>query len=142
VLQDKVCSEAQIEFFSTRYGTSARSVYTKASHPLNYETSLLEKTAGITYKGVAKLFGEDLAGAVSQQLVSISPGATHDTFESMFPTRYIYKKFHPVTTSKTHSVKEGCQMAAGFGCRNGWNASTGPSIPEKYLPTVESSPEH
>jgi len=43
VLQDEVCSEAQIEFFSTRYGTSARSVYTNASQPLNYETSLLEK---------------------------------------------------------------------------------------------------
>ena len=56
VLQYKVCSEAQIEFFSTRYGTSARSVYTNASHPLNYETSLLRKMAGITYKDMENLF--------------------------------------------------------------------------------------
>jgi hypothetical protein len=109
VLQDEVCSEAQIEFFSTRYGTSARSVYTNASHPLNYETSLLEKMARITYKGMAKLFREasplDLAGAVSHQLVAISPGATRNAFESTFPTRYVYEKFRDsLSTHKLEAV--------------------------------------
>ena len=97
VLQDNVCSEAQIEYFSTRYGTSARSVYTNASQPSTYETSLLEKMARITYEDMAKLFREasplDLAGVVSHQLVTISPGATRYGFDSTFATRYIYEKF-------------------------------------------------
>jgi len=93
VLQHKVCSEAQIKFFSTRYGTSARSVYVNASYPLMYETLLLQKMAKITYESVAKLFREasqlDLGGA----LVTISPGATRNAFQSTFPTRYVYEKF-------------------------------------------------
>jgi hypothetical protein len=109
VLQDKVCSEAQIEFFSTCYGTSARSVYTNASHPLNYEASLLEKMVRITYKGMAKLFREvlplDLAGAVSHQLVAISPGATRNAFGSTFPTCYVYEKFwDSLSTHKLEAV--------------------------------------
>ncbi|KAF8344474.1 hypothetical protein F5887DRAFT_1159528, partial [Amanita rubescens] len=94
VLQRKVCSEAQIEFFSTRYGTSARSVYINASCPLEYETSLLQKMAKITHEEMAKLFREAyLGGAVSHQLVTISPGATRNAFHSTFPTRYVYEKF-------------------------------------------------
>jgi hypothetical protein len=97
VLQDEVCSEAQIEFFSTRYGTSARSVYTNASRPSKYDTSLLQKLAKITYEGMAKLFREasqlDLGGAVSHQLITISPGATRNAFQSTFSTRYVYEKF-------------------------------------------------
>ncbi len=95
VLQHEVCSEAQIKFFFTRYGTSARSVYTYASYPLIYETSLLGKMARITYedKDMVKLFGEDLAAAVSHQPASISPGVTRDDYQSTFPTRYIYEIF-------------------------------------------------
>ena len=72
MLQRKVCSEAQIELFSARYGTSPRLVYANASRLSEYETSLLRKIVKITYKGVAKLFREssqlDLGGAVSHQL--------------------------------------------------------------------------
>jgi hypothetical protein len=97
MLQRKVCSEAQIEFFCTRYGTSPRLVYANASHLSEYETSLLRKMVKITYEGVAKLFREssqlDLGGAVSHQLVTISPGVTRHVFQSTFPTRYIYEKF-------------------------------------------------
>ena len=97
MLQRKVCSEAQIEFFSTRYGTSPRLVYANASHLSEYETSLLRKMVKITYEGMAKLFREssqlDLGGAVSHQLSTISPGATRHVFQSTFPTRYIYGKF-------------------------------------------------
>ncbi|KIL69261.1 hypothetical protein M378DRAFT_773366 [Amanita muscaria Koide BX008] len=94
MLQRKVCSEAQIEFFSTRYGTSPRLVHANASHLSEYETSLLRKMVNITYEGVAKLVRESsLGGAVSHQLVTISPGATRHDFQSTFPTRYIYEKF-------------------------------------------------
>jgi hypothetical protein len=100
VLQETVYSEAQIKFFSTRYGTSARSVYTNALHPLKYETTLLEKMARITFKSLEKLFREaspmDMAGTVSHQLISISPGATRNAFESTFPTRYVYEKFRDI----------------------------------------------
>ena len=72
MLQRKVCSEAQIELFSARYGTSPRLVYANASRLSEYETSLLRKIVKITYEGVAKLFREssqlDLGGAVSHQL--------------------------------------------------------------------------
>jgi hypothetical protein len=88
VLQDEVCSEAQIEFFSTRYGTQAHSVYTNASIPSKYERLLLQKMASITYEGMAKLFRE-ASPFMSHQLVAISPGATRDSFQSTFPTRYV-----------------------------------------------------
>jgi hypothetical protein len=109
MLQNKDCSEAQIESFSTRYGTSARLVYTNASNPSIYETSLIDKMAGITYKEVAKLFREvqlfNLAGAVSHQLISISPGATRNAFVSTFPTRYIYEQFRDsLSTHKLEAV--------------------------------------
>ena len=96
MLQRKVCSEAQIEFFATRYGTSPRLVYANASRLSGYETSLLRKMVNITYEGVATLFREssqlDLGGHVSHQLVTIFPGATRSAFQSTFPTRYIYEK--------------------------------------------------
>ena len=95
VLQRNVRSEKQIKSFSDRYGTSALSVYTYASDPLNYEASLLNKVAMITYEDMAKLFRgasqSDLGGAVSY-LVTISPGATRNVFEATFPTRYVYEK--------------------------------------------------
>ena len=67
-----------------------------------------------------------------------------------------------VTTAKTHSVKEGgVKWLQGLGVEkfqyiavstpdtpidlpfsNGWNAPPGLSIPEKYLLTIESLPEH
>ena len=97
MLQRKVCSETQIELFSARYGTSPRLVYANASRLSEHETSLLRKIVKITYEGVAKLFREssqlDLGGAVSHQLVTISPGATRHVFQSTFPTRYIYEQF-------------------------------------------------
>ena len=95
MLQRKVRSEAQIELFSTRYGTSPRLVYANASRLSEYETSLLRKIVKITYEGVAKLFREssqlDLGGAVSHQ--TISPGTTRHASQSTFPTRYIYEQF-------------------------------------------------
>ena len=48
VLQDKIHSEAQVEFFSSRYGSSARLVYRHASRPLDYEKTLSEKLALLT----------------------------------------------------------------------------------------------
>ncbi|KAF8328004.1 hypothetical protein F5887DRAFT_160175 [Amanita rubescens] len=105
VLQDEVCSEAQIKFFSTRYGTSARSVYTNASEPLNYETSLLEKMAKITYEDMAKLFRE---ASPLDQLVAISPGATRNAFESTFPTRYVYEKFRD--SHSTHKLEAATRL--------------------------------
>ena len=103
MLQDEICSEAEIEFFSTRYGTSARSVYTNASRPLNYEVSLLQKMASITYEGMAKLFREasqlDLGETISHQLITISPGTTRNAFQSTFPTRYVYEKFRDSLSS-------------------------------------------
>ena len=67
-----------------------------------------------------------------------------------------------VTTGKAHSVKKGgVEWLQGLGVKrfryiavstpntpldlpfpNEWNTSTGPSIPEKYLLTVESLPRH
>ena len=75
--------------------------------------------------------------------------------------RYFVTIFQ-VTTAKTHSVKEGgVKWLQGLGVErfryiavstpntpldlpfpNEWNGSTGPSIPEKYLLTLESLPEH
>ena len=102
VLQGQVSSEAQIEFFSTRYGTSARSVYINALRSSEYERSLLENMTRITYKSMATLFDTsqlDLAG-VSHKLVAISPGTTHNTFVSTFPTRYVYEKFRDSHSSR------------------------------------------
>ena len=96
MLQRKVCSEAQIEFFSNRYGTSARSVFRHASRPLDYDTTLLEKLASITYERLDGLIRQtsalDLSGPVAHQIVLLSPGTSRNAFESSFPTRYIYEK--------------------------------------------------
>ena len=96
MLQRTVYTEAQIEYFSNRYGTSARSVYTNASSPLDYEKTLLRKLGTITYEKLDNLFRQsatlDLSGPVSHQLVLISPGATRKDFEASFPTRYLYEK--------------------------------------------------
>jgi hypothetical protein len=96
VLQWDVCSAAQIEFFSNRYGTSARSVYRHASRPLDYDTTLLGKLASITYERLDSLVRQtsalDLSGPVSHQIVLLSPGTSRNAFESSFPTRYIYEK--------------------------------------------------
>ena len=92
-LQRKVCSEAQIEFFSNRYGTSARSVYRHASHPSDYDLTLLGKLTSITYKRLIRQSSAlDLSGPVSHQIILLSPGSSRNAFESTFPTRYIYEK--------------------------------------------------
>ncbi|KAF8221560.1 hypothetical protein L208DRAFT_1414824 [Tricholoma matsutake] len=95
-LQRKVCSEAQIEFFSNRYGTSARSVYRHASRPSDYDITLLGKLTSITYERLDSLIRQssalDLSGPVSHQIIILSPGSSRKAFESTFPTRYIYEK--------------------------------------------------
>ncbi|KAF8634335.1 hypothetical protein AX17_004213 [Amanita inopinata Kibby_2008] len=84
------------ELLVGRYSTSAHSVYTYASDPMEYEIPLLEKVTKITYEDMAKFFREasplDLAGPISHQIVSISPGATRSSFQSTFLTHYIYEK--------------------------------------------------
>lgn len=96
VLQRKVCSEAQIEFFSNRYGTSARLVYTNALHPIDYDATLQDNLASITYERLDTLVRQssalDLSGPASHQIVLLSPGSSRNAFESSFPTRYIYEK--------------------------------------------------
>jgi hypothetical protein len=71
-------------------------VYTNASDPLNYETSLLEKMAKITYEGLDSLVRQtsalDLSGPVSHQLFFFLLAPLAMSFESSFPTRYIYEK--------------------------------------------------
>ena len=95
-LQRNVCSEAQIDFFSDRYGTSARLVYKNALLPIDYDTALQENLRSITYKTldclVRQTFALDLSTPVSHQIVLISPGVARNSFESSFPTRYIYEK--------------------------------------------------
>ena len=96
-LQGKVCSEAQIVFFSDRYGTSARLVYTNARLPVvDYDTTLKDNLSSITYKTLDRLVRQtsvlDLSAPVSHQIVLISPGVSRSAFESSFPTRYIYEK--------------------------------------------------
>jgi len=95
-LQGGVCSEAEIEYFSNRYGTSARLVYTNALHPIEYDTALQDNLALITYERLDSLVRQtsalDLSGPISHQIVLISPGASRYAFQSSFPTRYIYEK--------------------------------------------------
>ena len=95
-LQRKVCSEAQIEFFSNRYGTSARSVYRHASRPSDYDIALLEMLSPITYEKMDSLIRQssalDLSGPIPHQIILLSPGSSRSAFESTFPTRYIYEK--------------------------------------------------
>ena len=99
VLQRNVCSEAQIKSFSDLYGTSARSVYSNASQPSNYDASLFPKMAKTTYEGVTNLFRKasqlDLEGPVSHQFVTIFPtaGRTRNVFDVTFHSRYLYEKF-------------------------------------------------
>ena len=112
VLQRKVCSEAQIEFFSTRYGTSARSVYINASQPSEYDTSLVQNVAKITYEDMAKFLRGasqlDLGGAVSHQLVTISPGAAHNVVEATFSSRYVYQKLRD--SLSTHKLEAAARL--------------------------------
>ncbi|KIL65205.1 hypothetical protein M378DRAFT_162471 [Amanita muscaria Koide BX008] len=109
VLQDTVYSEAQLEFFSNRYGTSARSVYIHASHPSNYDATLQDNLMPITYKTLDSLIRQtsplDLSGPVSHQNLLISPGTSRHVFETSFPTRYIYEKIRDrLSTRKLEAV--------------------------------------
>ncbi|KAM6494818.1 hypothetical protein JOM56_009441 [Amanita muscaria] len=67
VLQDEACSEAQIESFSNRYGTSARSVYTNAADPSSYHAALQDRLTSITYEKLDSLIKQlDLLEAVAR----------------------------------------------------------------------------
>jgi len=85
-------SEAELEYFYSHFGPSARAAYVHASAPEVYDRALDNEVGRITHVVLADtLRGWDLSHGVYHKIFIISPGITRHTFYTFIPTRYLYE---------------------------------------------------